>query len=73
MKDYPAIHLLLKGRRWLPEAVALLLVIIGVDLSWRTGYFEWTVAGGVVGVALYAVTKSYLELLRLITEMLLPR
>ena len=73
MKDYPAIHFLLNGRRWLPEAVAVLFVVMGAYLAWRTGYPEWIVAGVVVGGALYPVTKSYLELLQLITEMLLPR
>jgi hypothetical protein len=73
MNDFPAIHLLLRHRRWLAMAAAVILFIIGLYLTWRTGYAEWTVAGAIVGAAIYLVVKSYLELLQLITDMLLPR
>jgi hypothetical protein len=73
MNDFPAIHLLLRHRRWLAMAAAAIFFVMGLYLTWRTGYAEWAVTGAIFGAAIYPVVKSYLELLQLITDMLLPR
>ena len=63
MNDYPMLHFLM---RWGKLASAVLAVAVLVAWLWA--------AGGVVVAAVgYALALSYVELVRVIVDMLLPK
>jgi hypothetical protein len=62
--------------RWGKLAAALLAVGVLAAGIWgavSTGQWPWAVGGAVVAVVGYAVALSYVELVRVIVDMLLPK
>lgn len=73
MQQYPTLRLLERHGAWLavlvalaPPAAAILALIAGYS-PW------WLLAGAAVGAVLFLAGRSYVEMIRLMTDMLLPK
>ena len=73
MTDYPTLRFLEKHGGWLAIAVgvaaflaSLAAVVLGAS-PW------WLLAGATAGALLFLLARSYVELIRLMTDMLLPK
>jgi hypothetical protein len=73
MNDYPMLYFLLRWGRLSAMMLAGIVVVAGVLLSMSTGNWLWTLAGGVVAAVGYALALSYVELVKVIVDMLLPK
>ncbi|HVA11792.1 MAG TPA: hypothetical protein VNF99_00950 [Stellaceae bacterium] len=73
MTDYPTLRFLEKHGGWLAIAVALAAVAAGVVAALLGASAWWLLAGAVAGAALFLLACSYVELIRLMTDMLLPK
>ncbi len=73
MNDYPVLRLIV--RYGTAGAIALSLAVFAVIawLGYETLGVLAIVLAALVGVVTFVVAKSYAELVRIITEMLLPR
>ncbi|MEK7877729.1 MAG: hypothetical protein AAB325_16245 [Pseudomonadota bacterium] len=70
---YGTLHFLVRHGDWVAVIVALAPVVAGV-LAWATGLsLVYAVAGILGGVFLYLIMRSYVELVRVIVDMLLPK
>ena len=73
MPRYPVVNFLLRHGHAFAVAVALLPAIAGVHLG-VSGWGWLIAAGGVAtGAILYVLAKSYVELVAIIADMLLPK
>ena len=73
MQNYPILRLLEKHGDSLAIAVALLPPAAGI-IAAAQGASAWWLAGGLVaGGFLYLAARSYIELVRLMIDMLLPK
>ena len=73
MNDYPMLYFLM---RWGKLAAAVLAIGVLAAGIWRavgTGQWAWAIGGAVVALVGYAVALSYVELVRVIVDMLLPK
>ena len=71
MNDYPMLHFLM---RWGKLAAAGLAVAVFAAGLWAAaGSGQWLWAGAVVAVVGYGLALSYVELVRVIVDMLLPK
>jgi hypothetical protein len=73
MNDYPMLHFLI---RWGKPGAAGLAIIVAAAGIWggaADGNWIWALAGLVAAVVGYAVALSYVELVKLIVDMLLPK
>jgi hypothetical protein len=73
MNDYPMLYFLLRWGRLSAAVLAGVVVIAGALLSISTGNWLWTPAGGIVAAVGYALALSYVELVKVIVDMLLPK
>jgi hypothetical protein len=71
--DYPMLHLLLRWGRPIAAALACLVAVAGLWAAWSTGGVLWGLVGVGAAAAGYCLLLSYVELVRLITDMLLPK
>lgn len=70
---YPTLHFLVRYGDWVAAAVALAPALGGV-LAWAAGMSVAFAAAGILGGAfLYLIMRSYVELVRVIVDMLLPK
>lgn len=72
-KAYPVVRLLVKHGNALAIAVAAVLALSGVWAALAGFGWAWAPAGLLAGAFGGLIMRSYVELVRLITEMLLPR
>lgn len=73
MPNYPVINFLLRHGHRFALAVALLPAITGLYLGFTGWGWPFAVGGAVTGVVLYVLAKSYVELVAIIADMLLPK
>jgi hypothetical protein len=73
MNDYPMLYFLMRWGNAAALALAGVVVVAGVLVSIHTGNWLWTLAGGVVAAVGYALALSYVELVKVIVDMLLPK
>ncbi|HWG05098.1 MAG TPA: hypothetical protein VG271_08795 [Beijerinckiaceae bacterium] len=73
MNSYPILNLLVTHGRTIALALALLTFAGGILASVETTMIVWAFAGGVGGCLVYGFVASYAELVRLVTDMLLPK
>lgn len=73
MTNFPAIALLLRHRKAIVVAATLLGPIVGAWLTARTMQPDWLVAGLLLAPVLNLLARSYIELVRVISDMLLPQ
>jgi hypothetical protein len=72
-KSYPAVHLLVDHGGLLAILIALLVPIAAVWF-WFSGYgVPVLVAGIISGLLVYLLMRSYVELVRIMADMLLPK
>ena len=71
MNTYPVLNFLAR-MGWPLAFIAGLATMVSVAGLWAWQPYAWA-GGAVAGVAMALVMKSYLELVRLITDMLLPK
>jgi hypothetical protein len=73
MNDYPMLHLLVRWGTPIAATLACLLVVIGVWAAWSSGNLLWGLLG-LGGAAIgYGLLLSYVELIKLVMDMLLPK
>lgn len=72
-KAYPVVRLLVKHGTVLSVAVGVVLAVSGVWSALAGFGWAWAPAGLLAGGFGGLIMRSYVELVRLITEMLLPR
>lgn len=73
MNDYPMLHFLMRWGKVAAAGIALAVLATCLWLALSSGQWLWAVAGmGVAGVG-YGLALSYVELVRVIVDMLLPK
>ena len=72
-KAYPVVRLLVKHGSILSIAVAAVLAIAGIWAALAGFGWAWAPTGILAGAFGGLIMRSYVELVRLITDMLLPR
>jgi hypothetical protein len=70
---YPMLHLLLRWGRPIAVVLACLAVAAALWAAWSSGNILWGLLGVGVAAVGYCLLLSYVELVRLITDMLLPK
>jgi hypothetical protein len=73
MADYPTLRFLEKHGGWLAIAVALAALLAGIVATLLGASPWWLLAGAILGAVLFLLARSYVELIRLMTDMLLPK
>ena len=72
-KAYPVVRLLVKHGNALAIAVGAAVAIAGIGATCSGFGWAWAVAGVLAGAFSGFIMRSYVEVVRLITDMLLPR
>ncbi len=70
---YPAVRLLRRHGSWIAIGFGVVPVLAGVWASVACGNLAWLAGGIVGGAAVGFLMRSYVELVRIIADMLLPR
>lgn len=73
MPNYPVVNLLVRHGVWFAVIVAALPIIAGLCLALSGWGWIWLGAGAVAGAVLFIVFKSYVELVCILADMLLPK
>ena len=73
MPNYPIINFLVRHGHRFAIGVALLPVAAGFCLAYAGGGWPYGAGGLVTGAILYVIMKSYVELVAIIADMLLPK
>jgi hypothetical protein len=73
MKNYPMLQLIMRWGTIMAALVAAIVAAAGMWVAVATGSWLWAAAGVVLAGAGYCLAVSYVELIRLITDMLLPK
>ena len=73
MPDYPILRVLERHGGWLSVLAAFVPLVISIWLV-TAGANQWWIAVGLGGgVVVYVLAKSYVELIRVMIDMLLPK
>jgi hypothetical protein len=70
---YPAVRLLRRHGNWIAIAFGVVPVLAGLWAMLALGSLVWLGVGIVVGAAAGFLMRSFVELVRIIADMLLPR
>ena len=70
---YPVIGFLVRRGRMLAVLAAALLFLAGTWGAIATGTVWWAACGAVLGLAVWLLLASYVEVLRIVSDMLMPR
>ena len=73
MADYPTLRFLEKHGGWLAIAVGVAAFLAGIAATVLGASPWWLFGGAVIGALLFLLARSYVELIRLMTDMLLPK
>lgn len=73
MGEYPTLRFLEKQGGWLAIAVGIAVFLAGIVATLLGASPWWLLAGAFVGALLFLLARSYIELIRLMTDMLLPK
>jgi len=73
MPNYPIINFLVRHGHRFAIAVALLPVALGLCLAFAGWGWPYGAGGAIAGAILYVIMKSYVELVAIIADMLLPK
>lgn len=73
MERYPVLDFILRYGKLASIGVALLAALVVVGLGWQA--LGWIAVGlaMIAGVVVFVLAKSYVEIVTIITEMLVPR
>ncbi len=73
MTEYPTLRFLEKHGGWLSIAVGAVVFLASVVAIVLGASLWWLMAGVLIGAVLSLLARSYIELIRLMTDMLLPK
>ena len=73
MNDYPMLHFLMRWGKLAAACLAMAVLVVGLWVAINSGQWLWAVAGTAVAVVGYGLALSYVELVRVIVDMLLPK
>lgn len=73
MNDYPMLHFLMRWGKPAAAGLAAAVFIAGVWAGASSGQWMWAAAGAIVAAVGYALALSYVELVKVIVDMLLPK
>ncbi len=73
MDAYPLLDFLVRHGRRLAVILALTTLAAGLTAGWQQDAWLWGLAGAVGGAVVYGLVASYAELIRLVTDMLMPK
>jgi hypothetical protein len=73
MNEYPMLHFIGRYGGWCAIVLALLPLAAGVWLFLAGASAGWLAAGVVAAIVLYGFVRSYVELVRVMIDMLLPK
>ncbi|HEY1506428.1 MAG TPA: hypothetical protein VGF92_19135 [Stellaceae bacterium] len=73
MVNYPTLRFLEKHGGWLAIAFGGAAFLAGIGATALGASPWWVLAGAVAGGLLFLLARSYVELIRLMTDMLLPK
>jgi hypothetical protein len=73
MDQYPTLNFIIAHGRKIAAALAVAAIAAGVLATLMGASWLWIVAGIVVGAVGYGVARSYVELIQLVTDMLMPK
>jgi len=73
MNDYPMLHFIGRHGGWCAIVLGLVPLLAGLWLFW-TGASAWWIAAGLgAAIVIFGVMRSYVELVRVMIDMLLPK
>jgi hypothetical protein len=73
LNDYPMLHFLLRWGKPGAAVLATAVIVAGIWAAAASGDWLWLLVGLVIAAIGYALALSYVELVRLIVDMLLPK
>ena len=73
MNDYPMLHFLMRWGKLASACLALAVLAAGFWTAFSSGQWLWAIAGAAIAVVGYTLAMSYVELIRVIVDMLLPK
>jgi hypothetical protein len=73
MEQYPTLNFLLTHGSKIAAGLAAAVVVAGVLAVLMGANWLWLVAGVVFAAIGYGVARSYVELIQLVTDMLVPK
>jgi hypothetical protein len=73
MNEYPMLGFIVQRGKLVAAALAVLVAAAGIWCAWSSGHLIWAMAGVVAAAVGYGLALSYVELVKLITDMLLPK
>jgi hypothetical protein len=73
MNDYPMLHFLMRWGQYVAAGLAVAVAAAGLWAAMSTGAWFWGAIGVVVSGIGYGLALSYVELVKLIVDMLLPK
>lgn len=73
MRQYPTLRFLERHGDWIAILASLSPLAAGIIAAWLGASLWWLLGGAVTGAMLFLVGRSYVEMIRLMTDMLLPK
>lgn len=73
MDSYPLLDFIVRHGRNLALGLGTATVLAGLATAWAQDAWLWGLGGLVGGILVYGLAASYAELVRLVTDMLLPK
>jgi hypothetical protein len=73
LESYPILNFLVRRGAFLAVALAASTFVVGVIAAVGQNRSTWAIAGAAGGVVVYGFVASYVELVRLITDILVPK
>ena len=73
MNDYPMLHFLMRWGGVAAACLAMIVLVAGAWAAFSTGQWLWALAGAGVAAVGYGLALSYVELVKVIVDMLLPK
>jgi hypothetical protein len=73
MQTYPMVHALVRHGGMAAALVGAATVALGAYAAMQAGSLVWALVGALGGALIYALLKSYSELVTIIADMMLPK
>lgn len=73
MSGYPMLHLIGRFGGWLAVVLGLMPLVAGVCVLAQGGSLWWLATGAVAALVVFGAVRSYVELVRVMIDMLLPK
>ena len=70
---YPTVEFLVKYGQHFAIVLGALPVVLGIILAWFLQIWFLALCGAAAGGVLYVIARSYVELVQIIADMLLPK